>query len=222
MAMECLIINIGSASKKYALYHNEVPVLSCHFELSTEGGLLTLGSEKEEKTETITLPEYDRAITVVMRKIEEAGHHIPQLCAVRVVAPGTYFQTHRLIDEEYLRLLAEAEPMAPLHITATRKELELLREILPNEMIVAASDSAFHADMPEVAANYALPETLRALGIRRFGYHGLSVASIKTKLNALPKGIPERVIVCHLGSGCSITALRDGSTVDTTMGFTPL
>jgi acetate kinase len=112
--------------------------------------------------------------------------------------------------------LYELAELAPLHMTPALRALEEARRTLPGAPHVAVFDTAFHATIPARAATYALPARWRALGLRRYGFHGLSVAWAAEQVP-----VP-RLVVCHLGGGCSVTAVREGRSVDTTMGFTPL
>ena len=122
-----------------------------------------------------------------------------------------------MIDDEVEAKLASVTELAPLHNTPALLEIRKARVQLPDLPHVAVFDSAFHATMPEEAATYALPAKIRdEWGIRRFGFHGLSVQWASERVSAA------RLVVCHLGGGCSVTAVRDGKSVDTTMGFTPL
>jgi acetate kinase len=135
----------------------------------------------------------------------------------RVVHGGERFRSPVLIDgglEEELGRLVE---LAPLHNAPAIKAIEAARNALPSVPHVAVFDTAFHATMPAEASTYALPERFRdEFGIRRFGFHGLSVQWAAEQIH-----VP-RLVVCHLGGGCSVTAVRDGKSMDTTMGFTPL
>jgi acetate kinase len=122
-----------------------------------------------------------------------------------------------VIDDEVERRLAAATELAPLHNTPALEAIRQARAQLPDVPHVAVFDSAFHATIPEEAATYALPARARdEWGIRRFGFHGLSVQWASEQVP-----VP-RLVVCHLGGGCSVSAVRDGRSVDTTMGFTPL
>jgi len=116
-----------------------------------------------------------------------------------------------------VRELASAVELAPLHNAPALAEIEQARAALPDLPHVAVFDSAFHATIPAEAATYALPARAREdWGIHRYGFHGLSVQWASEQVR-----VP-RLVVCHLGGGCSVTAVRDGRSVDTTMGFTPL
>ena len=122
-----------------------------------------------------------------------------------------------MIDDDVEGRLATATELAPLHNTPALEAIRRARVQLPDVPHVAVFDSAFHATIPEEAATYALPARVRdEWGIRRFGFHGLSVQWASEQVPA------PRLVVCHLGGGCSVTAVRDGRSVDTTMGFTPL
>jgi acetate kinase len=137
--------------------------------------------------------------------------------AHRVVHGGRRFREPVVIDDEVVRELEAAVELAPLHNAPALAAIEQARAALPHLPHVAVFDSAFHATIPSEAATYALPARAREQwGIRRYGFHGLSVQWASEQVR-----VP-RLIVCHLGGGCSVTAVRDGRSVDTTMGFTPL
>ena len=137
--------------------------------------------------------------------------------AHRVVHGGARFREPVLIDDEVVRDLQGAVELAPLHNAPALEAIEQARAALPDLPHVAVFDSAFHATIPSEAATYALPARAREdWGIHRYGFHGLSVQWASEQVRA------PRLVVCHLGGGCSVTAVRDGRSVDTTMGFTPL
>jgi acetate kinase len=137
--------------------------------------------------------------------------------AHRVVHGGARFRDPVLIDDGVELELAAVTELAPLHNTPALAAIKEARRSLPGLPHVAVFDSAFHATIPAEASTYALPSQFRHdFGIRRYGFHGLSV-QWATQQVAVP-----RLVVCHLGGGCSVTAVRDGRSVDTTMGFTPL
>jgi acetate kinase len=137
--------------------------------------------------------------------------------AHRVVHGGTRFREPVVIDDAVERELEAAVELAPLHNAPALAAIKQAREALPDLPHVAVFDSGFHVTIPEEAATYALPAKVREdWGIRRYGFHGLSVQWASERVR-----VP-RLVVCHLGGGCSVTAVRDGRSVDTTMGFTPL
>jgi acetate kinase len=136
--------------------------------------------------------------------------------AHRVVHGGARFCEPVVIDDEVVRELEAAIELAPLHNAPALTEIKAARTALPDLPHVAVFDSAFHATIPAEARTYALPARVRDWGIHRYGFHGLSVQWASEQVR-----VP-RLVVCHLGGGCSVTAVRDGRSVDTTMGFTPL
>ena len=220
-----LAVNVGSASKKCGLYRGAEPVLTAHFEPEDDGFVVTFTGSHEEKrkikeNDFTDAVEYFVSELVTLEAIG-SGRNIAAV-GFRVVAPGTYFRQHRIIDTEYLHRLEKARSEDPLHLSVMLDELKRLKKLFRSTPLVGVSDSAFHTTMPERAQTYALPEAVRfGFDILRFGYHGLSIASVVRKLAGYG-AVPQRVVVCHLGSGSSIVALQDGSSIDTSMGFSPL
>lgn len=137
--------------------------------------------------------------------------------AHRVVHGGSRFRRPVVIDKDVERELEELAELAPLHNAPALVGFHTARAALPSLPHVGVFDTAFHATLPPEAANYAVPRQWREeWGIRRFGFHGLSVQWAAERVP-----VP-RLVVCHLGGGCSVTAVRDGRSADTTMGFSPL
>jgi acetate kinase len=221
-----LIVNPGSSSKKYALFEGRRELLSMRFERTEEGfAACTAHAGAKQTCEALPQEGYEDALAgflkaAVGEKMIADAQGIDTVC-IRVVAPGTFFQQHRRIDEAFVRELHEKEKSAPLHIPPLLYELSLLRRALPAARFVAASDSAFHADMPQHARAYSIPAAdAQALDLYRFGYHGISIASVMRKTPRILTDAP-RIILCHVGSGVSITALQNGKSIDTSMGYAP-
>ncbi len=223
-----LIINPGSSSKKYALYIHGRCVTSVRFE--KRGSEVELCTERDGQLQTcegVAATTYSTALEHVLEHAV-AAKHIESPAAIdsigiRVVAPGTPFTEHVRIDTKYRDLLALRAEAAPLHIPPTLQEIDLIRAMLPGTPLYAVSDSAFHATMDSAAHDYSIAseDTVR-YDLHRFGYHGISCAAALHSLSVLAHGVPRRVIVCHIGSGVSVTAIKDGKSVDTTMGFSPV
>jgi acetate kinase len=149
------------------------------------------------------------SLVAAPRDVEAVAH--------RVVHGGPRFREPVVIDDEVERELAALADLAPLHNHPALKAIGSARRALPDVPHVAVFDTAFHATLPPEASTYALPRRFREEhGIRRYGFHGLSVQWAAERVP-----VP-RLVVCHLGGGCSVTAVRDGRSADTTMGFTPL
>jgi acetate kinase len=145
--------------------------------------------------------------------------------AHRIVHGGERFHAAVLIDDGIERELRALTELAPLHQPKSLAALDAVSALLPDLPAVACFDTAFHATLPAAAATYALPAAWRERwGLRRYGFHGLSHASVARRIEALhprPRAAL-RIVSCHLGAGASLCAIRDGASVDTTMGFTPL
>ncbi|HEY6835000.1 MAG TPA: hypothetical protein VI142_00880 [Gaiellaceae bacterium] len=151
-----------------------------------------------------------------MDSLDEAPSEVAAV-AHRVVHGGSEFREPVVVDDLVAHRLEALTELAPLHNTSALEGIAEARQVLPDRPHVAVFDTAFHATIPEVASTYALPERLRdEFGIRRYGFHGLSVEWAAERVRV------SRLVVCHLGGGCSVTAVLDGRSVDTTMGFTPL
>ena len=196
--MRVLVVNAGSSSVK-------LRVLGDGDELLGEHDLDAPRSEvdREQLTRALgDLPEPD-----------VAGH--------RIVHGGTRFRDAVRVDDDVLGALRELTDLAPLHQPKSLAALEAVTRELPGVPAVACFDTAFHAELPAAAATYALPAELRErFGLRRYGFHGLSHAYAARRAAELTGAA--RIVTCHLGAGASLAAVRDGRSVDTTMGFTPL
>jgi acetate kinase len=143
---------------------------------------------------------------------------------IRIVAPGKFFTGDHLVNQTFIQELDKTRATAPLHVLTALTELRELKKAFPETDIIAVSDSAFHAQRPAVSLNYAIDQKLaESASVRRWGYHGISLAAVSEllqqhkKINKLHK-----VVVAHLGSGCSVSALLDWQSQDTSMGYSPL
>ena len=152
-----------------------------------------------------------------MASLEDVDGASVEAVAHRVVHGGATFREPVVIDDAVEGELASLTELAPLHNGPALAAIQEARRLLHDVPHVAVFDTAFHATLPEEASTYALPRRVREdWGIRRYGFHGMSVQWAAERVQ-----VP-RLVVCHLGGGCSVTAVRDGRSVDTTMGFTPL
>ena len=226
MKGKIFVANIGSSSRKYALFDSGHCLGEARMEIRPEGIRMTTGQRSEGKA-PLSEADYRNGAGVFLGlllewKCIENPQEIHAVC-LRIVAPGSFFQANRRVDDAFLKALRGVQDMAPLHLEPTLAESERLRELFPTLPFLGISDSAFHAGLPPEAREYAISHADAARwDIHRFGYHGISVQSILRKLGTRPGGPPERIIVCHLGSGASVTAVRNGKSLDTSMGFSPL
>jgi acetate kinase len=195
-AVMCLILtlNAGSTSLKYGLYRADGD--ACE----------TVESAEAEGNDPAAI------------EAQLSAWPAPDVVGHRIVHGGAKVREHCVIDAAVMADLEAATALAPLHVPPALAGVRFARRRYPNAPQVACLDTAFHAGMPDVAKTYPLPDDIRAAGVVRYGFHGLSCASIVRQLGA---GIPERLVIAHLGGGCSVTAVKSGRSIDTTMGLTP-
>ncbi len=221
-----LVVNPGSSSRKYAVYKGQECLADLHFETSQNKIICTLRLGEKINQAIIHVDSLDKVGAQVFEVLSFYNAQIKvediAKIAIRVVAPSSYFQQHRRLDKRALSKLEELKSDAGLHITSTLKESKLFSKLLPDVDQFAISDSAFHSTIPDYISSYAIEQTYAdKLDIKRYGYHGISVGSVVTQLKVENK-MAERLVVCHIGSGVSVTALRGGKSLDTTMGYSPL
>jgi acetate kinase len=220
-----LALNSGSSSLKFGLYR----VGPSKTEMLVSGEAEAIG-EADAKfhaieasgavllSETASIASQEDAVTRIGKFLANRKFPAPAAVGHRVVHGGPSLLRHCLIDEEVMGQLKDAIPFAPLHIPAALDVIRFAIANFPHLPQVACFDTSFHADMPDVARTLPLPETLRSKGVRRYGFHGLSCESI---VHQLADHLPSRLIVAHLGNGASVTAIRNGQSIDTSMGLTP-
>ena len=233
--MKILVINCGSSSLKYQLIDMETEELMAKGlveRIGIEGSRIkheTIG--KEKKTIETPMQDHKRALELVMESLtnEEYGaiKSLDEIDAVghRVVHGGEDFAKSVVIDEKVLKGIEDNVEIAPLHNPPNIMGIKACQRLLPNVKQVAVFDTAFHQTMPAESYIYALPyEYYEKYKIRRFGFHGTSHKYITNRAaEMLGKDVNEvNLITCHLGNGSSICAVKNGKSIDTSMGFTPL
>lgn len=221
-----LVVNPGSASRKYALFADGKKRASIHFEFETGKVIGKIDYAYKQKSMVYDDPDLRSMSRHVMPLLREnnviSGNEKIDAIGIRVVAPSSRFMQDVLIDEEVESALSYVQQKAPLHVTTVLSEVRQLRNNFPDTPIIAISDSAFHATKPDWAWHYSIDTDLAyRLDLKRFGYHGISVGSIARRLTE-DNMLSPKTIVCHLGSGSSITAVVNGESVENTMGYTPL
>jgi acetate kinase len=184
-----------------------------------EGKFVARGSRNEVLlSEAISISSQREAIIRIVRLLADSKMPAPVAVGHRIVHGGPTLRRHCLIDDEVLRQLAAARPFAPLHIQSALSVIRFACEHFPAATQAACFDTAFHADLAEVARVLPIPKELQSEGIQRYGFHGLSCESI---VRQLADDLPDRVIIAHLGNGASVTAVKAGKSIDTSMGLTP-
>ncbi len=232
--MNILVLNNGSSSVKYKLIDSDTK------RVLAEGGVEKIGlpdsfikfktPDGKKETVVVSMPDHKEAIRQVFKVLTdpEKGviRDLKEINAVghRVVHGMEYFNKSVLITPEVIERVKECYPVAPLHNPANITGIEAILDLLPEVPQVAVFDTAFHQTMPAKAYMYALPyEDYEKFGIRRYGFHGTSHRYVSRRACEF-LGLDyekQRIITCHIGNGGSITAIRDGKSVDTSMGLTP-
>ena len=232
--MKVLVINCGSSSLKYQLIDmsNENVLAQGLVERIGIDGILTQKVEGREKYIVETdLKDHKVAIDLVLNTLVDKANGVinsmDEISAVghRVVHGGEKYSTSVVINEEVMKNLEDLVSLAPLHNPANIIGIKACMALMPNTPMVAVFDTAFHQTMPQKAFMYPIPyEYYEEDHIRRYGFHGTSHKYVAGKVaEVMGKNIKDiKTITCHLGNGVSVTAVDGGTSVDTTMGFTPL
>lgn len=233
--MNILVINCGSSSLKFQLIDAEtekqIAKGLCE-RIGIEGSQLVYQPAGGEKEETITpMPDHTKAIELVLNALtnEKTGvvKSLDEIGAVghRIVHGGEKFASSTIITDEVIEAIKACNDLAPLHNPANLIGIDACKKLMPNTPMVGVFDTAFHQTMPKEAYLYGLPyEYYEKYQVRRYGFHGTSHSYVsKRAAELLGKKYEDlKIIVCHLGNGASISAVKNGKCVDTSMGLTPL
>ena len=232
--MNVLVINCGSSSLKYQLIDSQTEAVLakglCE-RIGIDGRLIYQKAGCDKEVTEAAMPTHKQAIQLVLDAlVNEATGAIADLSAIdavghRVVHGGEKFATSTVLTEEVIAVIEECNDLAPLHNPANLIGIRACQELMPNVPMVAVFDTAFHQTMPDVAYTYALPyEYYEKYAVRRYGFHGTSHSYVSQRAaEILGKDAADlKTIVCHLGNGASICAVKNGKSVDTSMGLTPL
>jgi acetate kinase len=233
--MNILVLNSGSSSVKYQMFNPEKKQLLAKGvveRIGMAGAMLThIPYGKEEIRLSGEILDHKVAIEYVLSILLSKNHGVikdkSEIDAVghRVVHGGETFSESQLISSDVIKEIARCMDYAPLHNPPNLKGIRATQALLPDAPQVAVFDTAFHQTMPDHAYMYGLPFVLyKRHGIRRYGFHGTShlfVSERMAEITGKPL-VEQKVITCHLGNGCSIAAIKEGKSIDTSMGFTPL
>jgi len=240
-----LTINCGSSSLKFALFRapgartggtREDP--HCQYRgaverIGADSGLfhVTDGHDQPLARQTIALRDHAQALHVALDWLEQRiGGRPPDVVGHRVVHGGSTYDHPVAINPDVIEALRRIAPLAPLHMPIEIAAIETIRTRYPSLPQVACFDTAFHRTMPRIAQIFGLPRTILDDGILRYGFHGLSYEYIVSALEreavqagkSFAEHAGQRIVVAHLGNGASMAAIRDGRSLDTTMGLTPI
>ncbi len=217
-----LVVNAGSSSVKAALFGaGEAPLAAFSVtEVGAGAVLRTAGGERP-----CAAPDHEAAIGLILDAAAAGGVPVARLAGAghRIVHGGRALTRPVILDEGAIAAIEACVPVAPLHNPHNLAAIRALGRRAPSLPQVGVFDTAFHATNPEVALRYAIPAAEEAKGIRRYGFHGISFASLVERLPAMLGGpLPGRLLACHLGNGVSLCAIRSGRSAATTMGYSPL
>jgi acetate kinase len=226
--LNLLVFNSGSSSIKFSLFAatKDDAGLSLLLDgelsgMTTASPTLTL-TKKNSKLQQHAVMHTDPSNTVgvVLDAVLSAGAGSVDAVGYRVVHPGAEIRQHCRINEEVLKQLEAAASFAPLHDPEALEIIRASMKRMPAVPHFACFDTVFHQTMPDEASTYAIPKKYRDAGVKRYGFHGLSCESIVRQMQHAGQ-LLSRMVIAHLGSGCSVTAVLDGASIDTTMGLTP-
>ncbi|XGB41567.1 MAG: acetate kinase [Nodosilinea sp. LVE1205-7] len=240
--MKILVLNAGSSSHKSSLFDlrqsaclspPSIPVWRASLDWTHSQGEVELTAHRADGArlqQVLPLRDQTAGLVALVHTLIEGPTQIleelGEIVAVghRVVHGGRDYRHWVLIDEKVKAAIRRLTPLAPSHNPANLHGIEAMEAILPGVPQVAMFDTAFHTTLPEAAAVYPGPYDWLEQGIRRYGFHGISHGYVAQRAAALMKKPLEslKILSCHLGNGCSLAAIRNGASVDTTMGFTPL
>lgn len=226
-----LVLNAGSSTLKYQLFN----VDGENYDVVAKGNAERIGRDAsfvgikyangDKKEVQVDLPNHDVAFKEVMKLLMDGViSDLNEISAIghRIVQGGSIFKKSTLVNDEVIEQIAELGTLAPLHNPAAVLVIKAVKKQLPNVKQVTVFDTAFHQTMPYEAYTYALPtEQIEKYKIRRYGAHGTSHKFVAEEAAKII-GKNSRIITCHIGSGASITAVKNGECVDTSMGMTPL
>lgn len=229
--MKILVLNAGSSTLKYQLFN----VDGENYDVIAKGNAERIGrsasfvgikyADGSKKEVSVDLPDHDAAFKEVMKLLMDGViSDLNEIHAIghRIVQGGSVFKNSVLVNDEVIEQIAELGTLAPLHNPAAVLVIRAVKKQLPDIPQVTVFDTAFHQTMPVEAYTYALPEEQRTkYKIRRYGAHGTSHKFVAEEAAKII-GKNTRIITCHIGSGASITAVKNGECIDTSMGMTPL
>ena len=224
-SLPVLVLNSGSSSIKFSVYEAGNGERRKLYEGAVDGIGTDLGKfwikdaeGKKLVDQTPALPNRSVAFKLVADALHSGDFPAPEAIGHRMVCGGPTVQENQLITPELIDEIERYTAFAPLHTPIAVYIMREALKLFPGMPNFAILDTYFHRTMPEVVTHMPIPEEYSAMGVRRYGYHGISYESIVYQLQ--PK-VPEKLIVAHLGNGASISAIRDGKCLDTSMGLTP-
>ena len=228
--MKIMSVNAGSSSLKFSLFDmaEKKCIASGNFErIGLEGGFYTIKYNGEKIKEEVDLPNPSVAVEVLLERLISIGivKSLDEINGIghRIVSGGEKYTKSVLVTDKVIQDLIDLKDFAPLHNPAHVAAIKAFKEVLPSVPMAVVFDTAFHQSMAKDRFLYPVPyEWYTNYGVRKYGAHGTSYRYVSKYMSDYLKKENLKMIICHLGSGCSIAAVKDGKCVDTSMGFTPL
>lgn len=228
--MKIMSVNCGSSSLKFSLFEmdNNTLIASGYFErVGLDNSFYTIKFNGEKIREEIEMPNHKVAVEILLDRLVALNiiKDLNEIVGVghRLAHGATKYKSSVLITDEVIEDLKSLTDLAPLHIPANILGIEAIKNVLPNVPMVGVFDTTFHQTMDEVNYIYPVPyEWYEKYGIRKYGFHGTSFRYICREIPRLIGKDNYKAIICHIGSGGSICAVKDGVSIDTTMGFAPV
>ena len=227
--MNILVVNCGSSSLKYQVINMDNESLLAKGSVTRIGevmGLVKQSAESAKLEKEVPVADHTVAVELMLDAIKSVGISLDDIQAVghRVLHGGAELTKSMLVDEKVKDAIRACIPLGPLHNPANLMGIEVCEKLMPGKPQVAVFDTAFHQTMPEKAFMYAVPyKYYETHKVRKYGFHGTSHRYVSARVREFVKdSATDKIIVCHLGNGSSLSAVVDGKCVDTTMGLTPL
>lgn len=229
--MLVLVLNAGSSSLKYQLMNPKTREIKASGLIERIGidGKIIHETNNNKIVKEIDIPTHKEAIENLLELLVNGEtkiiESIDEIDAIghRVVHGGEHFKASVIVDDGVIAKLEELIPLAPLHNPANILGMKISKQIMPEKPNVAVFDTAFHQTMPASSYMYAVPyEDYKDFGVRKYGFHGTSHYYVSNEAKKMLNKDDSKIIVCHLGNGSSVCAVRDGKSIDTSMGLTPL
>lgn len=227
-----IVINSGSSSLKFKLFESpskNVLASGLIERIGLDDSIITIKYNNKKYREVQTIKDHTAAVDLLLQLLKKLNivTNLNEISAVghRVVAGGEYFKKSVPIDSSVIEKIEDIIELAPLHNPANLVGIKVFKKLLPNALSVAAFDTAFHQTLPKENFMYSTPyEWYKNYGVRRYGAHGISHRYVSLRAAKLMgKPVEDlKLVTCHLGAGASITAVKNGKSFDTSMGFTPL
>lgn len=225
-----LVVNAGSSSIKLQLFEKEglkAIASSLTERIGLPDGIITLKYDGEVYRREPSMPNHSVAVSETLKLMQEVklieNPEEIEVIGFRVVHGGSYFTKSTILDNEAIKLIDKCSAFAPLHNPGAIQAINAFKSEMPKAILTASFDTSFHTTIPDVNAIYPIPyKWTKEYGIKKYGFHGISHNFIKNKMSEILGKEKVNVISMHIGSGASICAIKDGKSIDTTMGLTPL